>query len=456
MNNTCKLCIALVAIMLCNTSCKKYLDEKSNAALAIPTALTDLQALLDNYDRFSRTGDGSSAEMSADNYYVTTTDWNTLPEEYRRLYTWEKDNILPPYPNNWSGYYNQVYIANTVLDLLPTMQRNSSNANKWDHIYSQAHFWRAKALQQLVFGWCLAYDETTANKDLGLPLRTDADFNKTSIRSSVAETYQLIVQDLAASINGLPVTDVTPMRPTKPAAYGLLARTYLAMRKYDLAGKYADSCLQLKNSLLDYNSLVPTATYPLPAFNTGNIEILLECRSLNPPLLDYSMSKTDSLLYASYATNDLRKSLFFLNNNNGTYGFKGSYEGSGSQFTGIAVDEVWLMRAECQARTGNIPAAMSDLNSLMVKRWKNGSFIPITAANATEALDKILMERRKELLYRNWRWMDIKRLNKEGANIVLKRIINNQTYTLMPNDNKYALPIPEQVIALSGMPQNPR
>lgn len=52
--------------------------------------------------------------------------------------------------------------------------------------------------------------------------------------------------------------------------------------------------------------------------------------------------------------------------------------------------------------------------------------------------------------------MDIKRLNKEGANITLTRTLNNSVYELLPNDLRSALPIPEDIISLSGMEQNRR
>jgi hypothetical protein len=57
---------------------------------------------------------------------------------------------------------------------------------------------------------------------------------------------------------------------------------------------------------------------------------------------------------------------------------------------------------------------------------------------------------------RGLRWMDIKRLNKDGAKITLTRNVEGNTYTLPPNDLRYALPIPEEVISLTGMPQNIR
>ncbi|HEY0177744.1 MAG TPA: RagB/SusD family nutrient uptake outer membrane protein, partial [Pedobacter sp.] len=68
----------------------------------------------------------------------------------------------------------------------------------------------------------------------------------------------------------------------------------------------------------------------------------------------------------------------------------------------------------------------------------------------------VLQERRKELIMRGIRWMDIKRLNKEGANITLTRKLNGNVYTLPANDLRFALPIPDDVIAFSGMKQNLR
>ena len=50
--------------------------------------------------------------------------------------------------------------------------------------------------------------------------------------------------------------------------------------------------------------------------------------------------------------------------------------------------------------------------------------------------------------------MDIKRLNKENKNIILKRVEDDGVYTLMPNDGFYALPIPDDIIELTGIPQN--
>lgn len=229
------------------------------------------------------------------------------------------------------------------------------------------------------------------------------------------------------------------------------------MRDYVNAGHYADLCLQQNSNLMDFNSLSTTNSRPIPLFNT---EVIYHDYPFSADLILSSVCKIDSNLYQSYNNNDLRKAIFFKPNGGGTYKFSGSYLNRPSYFVydGITTDEMYLTRAECYARAGNVIAAMQDLNTLMIKRWKNnGSFVSFTAATADDAKNLILAERRKELIFRTLRWPDIRRLNLEGANITLTKIINNITYTLPPNDLRSVMLIPQEVInTSSGMQQNPR
>src|SRR5690606_30182056 len=95
----------------------------------------------------------------------------------------------------------------------------------------------------------------------------------------------------------------------------------------------------------------------------------------------------DSTLYNSYSENDLRKIIFF--NKSGL--FRGSYMGERRyQFSGLAVDEMYLIRAECYARSGNIEEARADLNALLVKRWKERSFEPVLIYDHEKLLKKVL------------------------------------------------------------------
>jgi tetratricopeptide (TPR) repeat protein len=447
----------LLVLSFTVTGCKKYLEEKPDKKLNIPDSLTDLQSLLDYYVEMNQR-DASAGEISADDYYLTAADFNSLADEkHRRLYTWEKDFLFSTQNSNWGQCYKTVYVSNTVLHEIAKINRPTP-AVVWDDVLGQAYFFRAKSYLQLALIWSLAYDENTAGTDMGVPLRLDPDFNELSVRSSVRQTYEQVVADLKAAVYALPVTSIHAYRPSRPAAYALLARTYLAMREYTLAGKYADSCLQLRSDLMNYNPPVSaTAANPFTAYQFAlNPEIIFDSRiSSLPAILAPSRAKIDSNLMLMYSSNDLRKTVLFKNNGNGTFGYKGSYAGS-ALFTGLSVNEMYLIRAECYARAGNTAAALADLNTLLVKRWRVNTFIFYTAATPEEALRLILRERRKELVMRGLRWMDIKRLNKEGYNITLKRLVNGQSYILPPNDLRYALAIPEDVIDRTGMPQNPR
>lgn len=444
----------LFFIMVTVCSCQKYLDAKSDKKLVTPATLQDMQALLDSYWLVNQLDIGAG-EVSADNYYLSNADWAGMTEYYQRMYLWGSDHLFAPRldgsGNNWSYSYDNVYRANVVLDNLPGMARTTENQADWDNVKGQALFLRAKSFLQVAWIWSLAYDSVTAATDLGIPLRLTADFNIATTRSSVQHTYDQIIHDIKEAISLLPNTPLQVMRSAKPAALALLARAYLSMRAYDSCAKYADECLLLNNSLLDFNTLNASASYPVSQFNT---EVIYESMYPNPAPLTAARAKMDTILYQAYATNDLRKTIFFRAGS-GSISFKGSYEGGANKFSGIATDEVYLMRAECFAREGKVTEALNDLNTLMKTRWnKQVTYIPFMATGQRECLTLILNERRKELVMRGLRWMDIKRLNKEGANITLTRVINGQSYTLLPNDLRYALPIPEDIIQITGIQQN--
>lgn len=444
------------------TSCKKYLDTKPDQKLTVPTTVQDLQSLLDNYLSVNQK-DPYAGEVSSDDYYLSYNDYTARTEDERNLYTWQGANLFKPGTgNDWTYCYDNVYRANVVLANINDITITDGERNDFNVLKGHALFLRAKSFLHLVGLFSLAYDENSSSTDLGIALRLDPDFNKKSLRASVKQSYDQIISDLQSALLYLPVDNpIHVLRPSKPAVYALLARTHLYMRKYDKAFLYSDSCLRLKNKLLDFNTLVTSQTFPFASIRYSNPEDLVNFTITGPPAsLNQSRAKIDSFLYQSYDINDLRKSIYFRSNTGvsaGTYAFKGSYYGSGLLYSGLSIDEVYLMRAECYARANNKDAALSDLNELIKKRWKSSAvYSPITAVDANDALSKVLVERRKELIMRGLRWMDIKRLNKEGANISLKRVLNGQVYTLQPNDQRYALAIPEDIIGVSGMEQNPK
>jgi len=442
--------VSILLLLITLSGCKKFLDEKSVVSYSTPQQISDLQALMDYYPALN-TIDPPAGEISTGDYYLTNENWAALSSEYyRRLYTWERTNVFEPKNNDWQYGYAAINIANTVLDNINTVDPGNDIA-QLNNVQGQALFFRAKNFLQLATLFCPAYDAADQGKNLGLPLRLNSNFNEASVRSSVEETYERVVKDLKNALLLLPTSQTSLLRPSKAAAYGMLARAQLFKRDYTQAGLYADSCLQLSNKLLDYNTLNPSATYPVKKFNA---EVIFETFMPAPAPINPSRAKIDPALYASYQSNDLRKVIFFKNNNNGTFGFKGSYEGGIVLFTGLATDEMYLIRSESSARQGRVADALNDLNTLLKARWK-GAYVPLAVTDKEELISLILQERRKELLMRGLYWADIKRLNKEGRAISLTRTVGAKTITLVPNDSRFVLPIPEDVIDLTGMPQNP-
>ncbi|RZJ91946.1 MAG: RagB/SusD family nutrient uptake outer membrane protein [Chryseobacterium sp.] len=445
----------LSSILLVFLGCKKTLEEKSNQSLVIPTTIEDAQAILD-YNSILNENEPGSAEISADDYYLTDSDWSSLIiEQDQNTYKWKENDLfrLGTLGNDWGRCYSAVYYCNTVLDALRKIDKTPSNSTAWNNVLGQALVFRASRFLGALQVWSLAYDENTYDTDLGIPLRINSDFNEISVRSNVKDSYEQVISDLKQAIPLLPLISISTTRPSKPAAYALLARTYLSMRKYKEAGLYADSCLIYKSGLINYNLLNTSLAFPI---TVGNEETVFYKEVFTGDPINKIRAKIFDPLYRSYSEGDLRKKIFFVLNTDGSYSFKGNYTGRFALFGGIATNEMYLTRAECFARNGKMQEAMNDLNKLLENRWTKVDFKPLIATNSDDALRIILSERRKELLMRGLRWMDIKRLNKEGYGISLTRIISGVRFVLPPNDLRFALPIPDDVIKLSGMVQNPR
>ena len=444
------LILSFFALTFILVSCKKFLDAKTDKQLVIPESLNDAQALLDFYTSMNGfypcIGDESD-----DDFYLLDSYFNSQNIIRRDHYIWAKEALDE---TDWANMYGIVLNANIAIETVDKQTVEIRNSVSAKNIKGAALFYRAFAFYHIVQYYAAPYDKSIATTTPGIPLRLTSDASPVSKRSTLEESWQQIVNDLKSSVQLLPVSGILLSRPSKGASYAALARIFLDMGEFEMSGKYADSSLQLYNTLLDYNAINGSPIYPFKRFNS---EVFFS--SVIPIIgpLAPANYKVDSLLYQSYDSNDLRRKLYFISNGPGTVGFRGSYDGTNSLFNGFATDEQYFIRAECAARAGLKDSAMADLNRVLLTRWITGTFVPFAASNADDALDIVLRERRKELIMRGSRWFDLRRLNKEPRFAkTLNRELNGTTYTLSPNDLRYTFPIPVQVIALTGMQQNPR
>ena len=443
----------ILLLFIFNTGCKKFLDKKPDVKLAVPTTVQDVQALMDQYSNINGFGANMGAE-SDDDFYMKDSYYNTSKTDIQKTYTWEKDayNEMA-----WGYLYKIVLSANLGLETLEKISTAAGIPAGYNRAKGSALFIRSLAFYHLAQYYAKPYSAVIAASTAGVPVRLSSDVSAPNIRNNMESTYTQITDDLLAALPLLPDLGTPVSRPSRAACFGLLADVYLTIGQYDKTKDFADSSLKIKSNLLDYNSLNAAADLPFTQFNA---EVVYASNTSGASRLNPNNSIVDSFLLTMYETNDLRKSLFFKNLGAGLgFGFKGNYDGSsfGQLFNGIAVDEIYLLRAEAQARLGYKDAAMADINILLQKRYKAGSFTPLVATTAMEALNKVLMERRKELIGRSRRWFDLRRLNQDARfALTIYRKVNGTLYQLPANDNRYTFLIPLNVVSLTGMEQNIR
>jgi hypothetical protein len=450
-----KYCYLFIFLVLL-ASCKKdFLAIKSDKSLVVPSTLSNFQALLDK-SSIMNSEYPTLGEISSDDYYLKYDSWNafTYPPE-KNAYIWAKDvyeGITTL--GDWNNMYQVVFYANNVLEGLDNM-KNADDRQKFNEIKGSALFFRAYGFYQVAQIFCAPYSASSANDGPGIPLRLKSDINLPSKRATVGQTYAQILSDLKESVSLLPSTVSYKTRPDKTAAYAMLSKVYLLMQDYDRSLLFADSAMMQPNhELIDFNKIDSSASYPMQRYNSEVIFQSTLSYASNLAIYDINI---DSSLYGSYPDNDLRKAAWFRVNN-GHLVFKGNYNGSSPYlFNGLSLDEVYLNKAECLSRIGKLEEAMNTLNALLEKRFIAGTFTPLKASDGDDALSLVLRERRKELLLRGIRWSDLRRLNLDAATSkTLYRVLNGHIYELKANSLNYVLPIQDDVIQLSGIPQNPR
>jgi tetratricopeptide (TPR) repeat protein len=458
--------IALLSSMIILISaCKKdFLDAKPSTTIVAPSTLADLQLLLENSDVLNSCSPGLPF-LGGDEYiFLDYPTWQSATVIERNSYIWAKDIYAGETGvRDWNNGYSAIFYCNNVLETLNQIDK-LSDIKLYNTVKGWALFVRANALFDLTSCFSPAYDPNTASSDLGLPVRLKPGIDEILPRSNVNDTYNQIIADLNEAKSLLePSLPINRNRPSKPAAYALLSRVYLSMREYYSAEAYADSTLSLYNKLIDYNTISKTSTNPFPINNDETIFNSATIGSAYQAILPSSVNTrvvVNPALMDLYNLNDLRLIIFFKKSTTtGNMYFNRNYAPLVRAFTGLATDEIYLIKAECLARRNQLSQAAVWVNSLLIKRFPPANYKPIAVPETNaqlSLLNQILMERRKELVWRALRWADLKRLNKDGANITLTRTLNNQTYTLPPNDPRYVFPIPDDEVNSSGIQQNIR
>ena len=450
----CILCLILILIVL--QGCRKeWLEAKWDKSLYVPETIEDFQALLDNTSQVYNVNQSCGlGEIAAGDFYITDNSYQSLFNvQEKSAYIWEKTELFYKGELNidWVNAYKRILHANVVLEGIKSVHPSEAQKESWNNVKGSALFFRAFDFFSLSQEFCETYSQTDAKTSAGVPLRLEYDVNIHVRRSTLQQTYDQITGDLKSAAKILGTKPLYKTRPSRQAAFALLARTYLTMERYADAARYADSALQIQPDLLQYAALKSIQAFPFARFH----EEVIFHNTFSYGIFSPSRLIVDPALYASFAIEDCRRTLFFVANANGV-SFKGNYSGDKNLFGGLATDELYLIRAEAKARSGDLNAALNDLNHLLRARWTD-SYQEITGGDQFSVLTYILRERRKQLLFRGVRWSDLRRLNKDRRYAVtLTRNLNGRVYLLAPDDKRYVFPIDEDELSKSGIQQNDR
>lgn len=449
------ICIPLLALTMGTTSCRKYVEVKQpNQREFIYVA--DYQRLLNNVGLFETSV--SLPTLSADDIDLGTNASleRLLTNELKNIYTWAADYYTSDQSDaGWDQLYNQIYVCNQITANVmtsdgPDVQKRSA--------YAEAQVQRAAAYLSLVNLYARVYNASTAATDPGLPLLLKPDLFVPLNRASVKQVYDQIIQDITQALPLLPDVPSNNLHPGKAAGYGLLARTYLYMQRYNEAADNAAKALGLQSTLLDLNDYATGGKkYPR---RLDNPEVVLNKKSIKAGNINLPLSTE---LLNKFTPDDLRYSLFTRNGST----FQPAFTGRGSYrdqlfandgiLSGLSVPEMMLTAAEGLARGGKTSDAMTLVNNLRMKRFAPAAFVALTASSAADALRIVLDERRRELFGTGLRWFDQRRLSVEaGMAETETRVFAGVTYTLQPGD-RYVYPIPPKNIELNPeLTQNQR
>lgn len=423
-------------------SCEKVLNEKSDRSLKIPHEIADLHALLDNTGIFNNVALGLG-EICSDNVEFTEQFMNGRNEFEQNMYLW-RSPIMPVdglHSEAWNQPYLAIYTANVILEQAEKLNpKNSGEVQELEHIKGRAAFLRAYYHLALLSTWRGPYIHTKKD-ELGIPIRTQSDINAPNKATTIGEGYAQIESDIIWALDRLPHTTQLPTEANRAAGYALASRFYLMKGDLEKTKIYADSSLILNANFMDFNEMDTSPNNPIPPMNQ---EVLFHV-FWGITLVNRAMVEgVPDELYDLYKEEDIRKKMFFRFNANGSPRFKGAYNGSLGFFSGLTTTEVLLNRIEALIRLNRDEEARKDLLKFLKFRYnKDYNLEEYLSTNKLKELIK--SERRKELLYRDLRWVDIQRYyHWDNDPVMIERYLGGEVYKFKAE--MFALPYPDNFL----------
>jgi tetratricopeptide (TPR) repeat protein len=234
--------IALVAATtLTFTSCDDYLDKMPDNRTLLDTEdkISDLLATAYPQNTYALVN-----ELMSDNtdYYGDNNPNYTIFGDDAYFWRDEKEENNQSMESLWTASYEAIAKSNQALASLDEYKFDDSTAKG---IRAEALLCRAYNHFILVSQFSKAYNATTSNKDLGIPVSTQVEeLLAQKERGTVADDYAQIEKDLEEGLKDVTDNyDVPKYHFNQKAAYAFATRFYLFYEKWDKAVEYANKCL---------------------------------------------------------------------------------------------------------------------------------------------------------------------------------------------------------------------
>lgn len=201
-----------------------------------------------------------------------------------------------------------------------------------------------------------------------------------------------------------------------------------------------------------------------PASGTGNF--YQAWSSVNSTVNGSAFYEVATNLFSKYSEQDIRRAVVIDPTAFPTFAVRpvGKYAKSKSvnllgDIKVFRMSEMLLLKAECRANANDFTGVATEINKIRTARFGSAANNIATPGSAQEAWAAILDERRIELAFEGFRYIDIKRLGQLAG----KGIDRNETdfafngaLTLDLNDHRWTLPIPRvEQSANPNIQQNP-
>lgn len=450
--------VALMAGASLLTACSDYLDNVPKGK-KIPTSLSDFTELMaDEYTNHRE--DVTQASILLNDRYVSQSSLSYYPL-WKANYLWDTSiDRVKENKSDETTYYNGyagISTANLILENVAGAT-DASDAEK-AVATAQARFLRASRYLTLVNYYSRPYNASTAATDGGVPVITSANVGAAFTQESVQGVYDFILADLTAAIADLPEKSANVLYANKAAGYALLARTYLTMGNYTDALTAANEALSRNDSLFDWTQyyeknksvITQEGSYQRITSPMGHdwCENYYFCHGST------SYSSTESQVSEWRAARfEQGDAMFACRWKKRTVGADTYYQGLLSGFFnkgGLTTTEMWLIKAECLARQGDIAGAMDIVNKVRAKHILPADYKNLTATTTAEAVKAVMEVKSNALIQTIVPFMDRRRWNLDSQYAeTFTKTEDGTTCTLAPDSYMWVMPFPQGAIDNAG------